>query len=177
MYCFAFKLKLTAFAPINLFSDSWTIYANEAVCGNKIEFSVQIRGNNKLWITKCTSPEKKYIDHKHSTCAESLANLNVKIVQAWFSLGKYMQENGVVFFFTTCWKIKIINYTDIVFVFLFLKKLRSIITWFLTIWYSSATQNRLIYGIFTMKILKNFPMYGQQQDNNTQKLICCIRPY
>lgn len=81
------------------------------------------------------------------------------------------------FFFTTCWKIKIINYTDIVFVFLFLKKLRSIITWFLTIWYSSATQNRLIYGIFTMKILKNFPMYGQQQDNNTQKLICCIRPY
>lgn len=75
MYCFAFEIKLTAFATINLFADSWTIhvYANEAVCGNKIEFSVQIRVNNKLWITKCTSPEKKYIDHKHSTCAECLA--------------------------------------------------------------------------------------------------------
>lgn len=177
MYCFAFKLKLTAFATINLFSDSWTIYANEAVCGNKIEFSVQIRVNNKLWITKCTSPEKKYIDHKHSTCAESLAITWMLILFKhdfpWVNTCKKMAW----FFFTTCWKIKIINYTNIVYIFLFLKKLRSIITWFPTIWYSSATQNRLIYGIFTMKILKNFPMYGQQQDNNTQKLICCIRPY
>lgn len=76
--------------------------------GNKIEFSVQTRVNNKLWITKCTSPEKKYIDHKLGTCAECLALLTWMLQlfkhDSIFPLDKYMQENGG--FLTTGLKIK-----------------------------------------------------------------------
>lgn len=88
--------------------------------GNKIEFSVQTRVNNKLWITKCTSPEKKYIDHKLGTCAECLALITWMLQlfkhDSIFPLDKYMQENGVFFFFYYRFKNKtVVNYTDIVF--------------------------------------------------------------